>query len=62
MHQPGFGIDLDVGLGAEEILLALAGVPHVGVARTLLVRGRGWGGDDRGIHQFTINHPLYKAP
>ena len=56
MHQPGFGIDADVGLGAKVILLALTGVPHLGIAGLRLILGRGWRCDEGGIHHGALGH------
>ena len=56
VYQPGFLINPNVGLGAKVILLALAGVTHFGVACPRLVLGRGWCGDDGGIHQGALVH------
>ena len=44
------GSAADVRLHPEVPLLALAGLAHLGVARLVLVLGRGRGGDDRRIH------------
>ena len=56
VHQPGFGIDPNVGLGAKVIWLALAGVTHFGITCPRLVLGRGRCRDERGIHQGALGH------
>ena len=56
VHQAGFGIHPDVGLGAKVILLTFTGMPHLGIAGLSLILGRRRGGDDGGIHQGALVH------
>jgi hypothetical protein len=54
VHQPGVGVGPDVRLGPEVVLLALAGLVHLGVARLVFVLGRGRGGNDGRVHQGAL--------
>jgi hypothetical protein len=40
----------------EMPLVALFGLMHLGIAGFLLVLGRGWGGNDRGIDNRALTH------
>lgn len=54
MDELDLAVRPNVRLHAEMPLIALLGLLHFGVARFLLVLGRGWGADDGGVH----NRPL----
>src|SRR5665213_3301730 len=46
-------VHADMRLHAEIPLIAFFGLMHLGVARAIFVLGRGWGGDDRRVHNGT---------
>ncbi len=54
VHQAAFGIDADMRLHAEVLLIALARLMHLGVPASRLVLGRARRRYDRGIDDSAL--------